>query len=38
MRRRRALILAVSTGLLILFLSIGVAWLQPGGMAVPQFP
>jgi hypothetical protein len=38
MRRRRALILAVLTGLLILALAIGVAWLQPTGMPVPQYP
>jgi hypothetical protein len=38
MRRRRALILAIVTGLLILVLATGVAWLQPGGMPVPQYP
>lgn len=38
MRRRRALVLAIFTGLLILILAIGVAWLQPGGMPVPQYP
>lgn len=38
MRRRRALILAIFTGLLILVLAIGVAWHQPGGMPIPQYP
>lgn len=38
MRRRRALILAVSTGLLIVVLAICVAWLQPAGLPVPQYP
>lgn len=38
MRRRRALVLAIFTALLILALAIGVAWLQPGGMPVPQYP
>jgi hypothetical protein len=38
MRRRRALILAIVTGLLIVTLAVGVAWLQPGGLPVPQYP
>ncbi len=38
MRRRRALILAVVTGLFILALALSIAWLQPGGMPVPQYP
>ncbi len=38
MRRRRALILAILTGLLIFALALVVAWLQPGGLPVPQYP
>lgn len=38
MRRRRALILAIATGFLIIILAGGVAWLQPGGLPVPQYP
>lgn len=38
MRRRRALILAIVTGLLIVTLAVAVAWLQPGGLPVPQYP
>jgi len=38
MRRRRALILALVTGLLIVILAVGVAWLQPAGLPVPQYP
>lgn len=38
MRRRRALILAIATGFLILALAVGVAWLQPSGMPIPRYP
>lgn len=38
MRRRRALILAIATGLLIIALAISAAWLQPTGMPVPRYP
>ena len=33
-----ALILAILTGLLIFALALVVAWLQPGGLPVPQYP
>lgn len=38
MRRRRALILAVLTGLVIVLLAAGVALLRSNGMPVPQYP
>lgn len=38
MRRRRALILALSTGLVIILLAAAFAWLQPNGLAPPQYP
>lgn len=38
MRRRRALVLALLTGLVIVGLALGLAVLQPTGLPVPQYP
>lgn len=38
MRRRRALIMAVVTGAVILALAIVVAAVQPVGLPVPRYP
>lgn len=38
MRRRRALVLALATGLIILGLALGLAILQPTGMPIPHYP
>lgn len=38
MRRRRALIMALITGLVIVGLALGLAMLQPTGMPIPQYP
>jgi len=37
-RRRRALILAILTGIVIVGLAAAVAFLQPGSLPVPQYP
>ena len=38
MRRRRALILALLTGALVVTMALGLAWLQPDTGSVPQYP
>lgn len=38
MRRHRALILAAITACLVVLLALGLAWLQPIGAPLPQYP
>jgi len=38
MRRRKALLLALATGCLVVFLALSFALLQPSGAALPQYP
>lgn len=38
MRRRRALVLALVSGLVIILLAVGLAVVQPTGLPPPQYP